>query len=282
MGVRFGLPPRRAGRTSVGMTLFQLAALFLTLVAGAGWINARFLHLPSGVAMLLAGAAIPAMQPLSSRFGLDLTTLARQVDFPGTVMGSMLAFLLFAGATQVDLAEMRRRRASIWSLATLGVLVSTLLVGGGLWLVAKALNLDLPLPWALAFGALISPTDPIAVLATLKDDGLSGTLRTVLQGEALFNDGVGIVVFTALATLLAGGPEPLDHGGTGRGSGGGRPRSRCCRRLADDPDDAGGGRLRGGGDPDLGPRGRRLRPGPGPPPFGPDRRSLRRPSDRRP
>jgi CPA1 family monovalent cation:H+ antiporter len=190
------------------MTLFQLAALFLTLVAGAGWINARFLHLPSGVAMLLAGAAIPAMQPLSSRFGLDLTTLARQVDFPGTVMGSMLAFLLFAGATQVDLAEMRRRRASIWSLATLGVLVSTLLVGGGLWLVAKALNLDLPLPWALAFGALISPTDPIAVLATLKDDGLSGTLRTVLQGEALFNDGVGIVVFTALATLLAGGPAP--------------------------------------------------------------------------
>ncbi len=190
------------------MTPFQLAALFLTLVAGVGWINARFLRLPSGVAMLLAGAAIPAMQPLSSLFGFDLTGLARQVDFPGTVMGSMLAFLLFAGATQVDLAEMRRRRASVWSLATLGVLVSTALVGGGLWLSARVLRIDLPLPWALAFGALISPTDPIAVLATVKDDGLSATLRTVLQGEALFNDGVGIVVFTALASLLTGGPAP--------------------------------------------------------------------------
>jgi CPA1 family monovalent cation:H+ antiporter len=190
------------------MTPFQLAALFLTLVAVVGWINARFLRVPSGVAMLLAGAAIPAMQPLSSRLGFDLTGLARQVDFPGTVMGSMLAFLLFAGATQADLAEMRRRRASVWSLATLGVLVSTALVGGGLWLAAKALGLDLPLDWALAFGALISPTDPIAVLAMVKGDGLSATLRAVLQGEALFNDGVGIVVFTALATLLAGGPAP--------------------------------------------------------------------------
>jgi CPA1 family monovalent cation:H+ antiporter len=190
------------------MTPFQLAALFLTLVAVVGWINARFLRVPSGVAMLLAGAAIPAMQPLSSRLGFDLTGLARQVDFPGTVMGSMLAFLLFAGATQADLAEMRRRRASVWSLATLGVLVSTALVGGGLWLAAKALGLDLPLDWALAFGALISPTDPIAVLAMVKGDGLSATLRAVLQGEALFNDGVGIVVFTALATLFAGGPAP--------------------------------------------------------------------------
>jgi len=195
------------------MTPFQLAALFLTLVAGVGWINARFLRLPSGVAMLLSRAALPAMQPLSSRFGFDLTGMARQVDFPGTVMGSMLAFLLFAGATQVDLAEMRRRRASVWSLATLGVLVSTALVGGGLWFAARALAIALPLPWALAFGALISPTDPIAVLALIKDGGskhggLSATLRTVLQGEALFNDGVGIVVFTALASLLTGGPAP--------------------------------------------------------------------------
>lgn len=190
------------------MSLFQLAAVFLTLVAGVGWINARVLHLPSAVAMLLAGAALPALQPLLSRVGVDLSGLARQVDFPTTVMGSMLAFLLFAGAMQVDLAEMRRRRASVWSLATLGVLVSTALVGGGLWLAARGLGIDLPLTWALAFGALISPTDPIAVLATVKGEGLSATLRTVLQGEALFNDGIGIVVFTALAAVLAGGPAP--------------------------------------------------------------------------
>jgi CPA1 family monovalent cation:H+ antiporter len=190
------------------MTPFQLAAVFLTLVAGVGWINARWLKLPSGVAMLLAGAAIPAAAPLLGAYGKDLVVLARQVDFSETVMGYMLAFLLFAGATQVDLAEMRRRRLSVWSLATLGVLVSTLLVGGGLWLAARALGLELPLVWALAFGALVSPTDPIAVLATVKGEGLSATLRTVLQGEALFNDGVGIVVFTAIAALIAGGQAP--------------------------------------------------------------------------
>ena len=226
------------------MTLFQLAAVFLTLVAGAGWINTRFLRLPSSVAMLLAGAAIPAIQPLSSRFGFDLTSLGRQVDFPGTVMGSMLAFLLFAGATQVDLTEMRRRRASVWSLATLGVLVSTALVGGGLWLAARTLGLALPLPWALAFGALISPTDPIAVLAAVKGEGLSAALRTVLQGEALFNDGVGIVVFTALATLLTGGPAPnlwataglvvvQDAGGLALGLAGGWLTIRLMRAVDD-------------------------------------------------
>jgi Na+:H+ antiporter len=190
------------------MTPFQLAALFLSLVAAAGWINARWLRLPNAVAMVLAGAAIPALQPVMSRFGADPAPLAREVDFPGTVMGFMLAFLLFAGAAQIDLAELRRRWTSVVSLATLGVLVSTALVGGGLWLAARPLGLDLPLPWALAFGALISPTDPVAVIATVRDQGLSAALRTLLQGEALFNDGVGIVVFTVFTGLLADGSDP--------------------------------------------------------------------------
>ncbi len=189
------------------MTPFQLASIFLALVAAIGWINARWLKLPSGVAMVLAGAAIPAAAPLLGRFGIGLEDMARQVNFPETVLGYMLAFLLFAGATQVDLQEMRRRSLSVLSLATLGVLASTVLVGGGVWLGAKALGIALPLPWALAFGALISPTDPIAVLATVKGGGLSPRLKTVLQGEALFNDGVGIVVFTAAVAFLTG-PAP--------------------------------------------------------------------------
>ena len=190
------------------MTPLQLTALFLTLVAAAGWINARWLRLPSAVAMVLAGAAIPALQPVLSRFGADPVSLARQVDFPQTVLGTMLAFLLFAGAAQVDLPELRRRWASVLSLATLGVLASTALVGGGLWFAASRLGLDLPLPWALAFGALISPTDPVAVLAAVKGEGLSAAVRTLLQGEALFNYGVGIVVFAVTSDFLAGGPTP--------------------------------------------------------------------------
>ncbi len=112
---------------------------------------------------------------------------------------------------QVDLSELRRQRLAVWTLATLGVAASTALVGGGVWLAAKGLSLELPLTWALVFGALISPTDPVAVLATVRHGGLSDRLKAVLQGEALFNDGVGIVVFLALVAFAASGTA--DPGG---------------------------------------------------------------------
>ena len=197
------------------MTLFQLAALFLTLVAVVGWLNARLLRLPPGVAMLAAGLigalCLYALRGLHFQSVGDAVRVIGQVDFPQTVVGYMLAFLLFAGAMQVDLHELSRRRLAVWTLATLGVMASTFLVGGGVWLAAKALGLGLPLPWALVFGALISPTDPVAVLSTVKAGGLSKKLKAVLQGEALFNDGVGIVVFLALVALAAGGSA--DTGG---------------------------------------------------------------------
>jgi CPA1 family monovalent cation:H+ antiporter len=127
-----------------------------------------------------------------------------RIDFVTTVVGVMLPFLLFAGAMQVNLTEMRRRWLSIGALATLGVAGSVAIVGTGTWLIARGLKIDLPLPWALVFGALISPTDPVAVLATVKHCGLSKTLQVILQGEALFNDGMGIVAFTAFLALATG------------------------------------------------------------------------------
>jgi CPA1 family monovalent cation:H+ antiporter len=111
----------------------------------------------------------------------------------------------------VDLSELRRRWLAVWTLATIGVVASTAIVGVGVWLVAGWLRFTLPLPWALVFGALISPTDPVAVLATLRGGPLSATLRVVLQGEALFNDGVGIVVFTALVTVASGEAPSASH-----------------------------------------------------------------------
>lgn len=197
------------------MTFFQLATLFVLLVAVGGWLNARTLKLPHGVAMMLIGMAgalaLVGLQALAP--GLDSArTVARaltRLDFSQTVLGYLLGFLLFAGALQVDLSELRRRGLSVWTLATLGVVASTAIVGLGVWLAAGWLGLGLSLPWALVFGALISPTDPVAVLATLKHGELSATLRVVLQGEALFNDGVGIVIFTALASFAAGvAPSP--------------------------------------------------------------------------
>ena len=190
------------------MTPFELVAALMTFVALAGWLNAKTLHMPHGVAMLLAGlvaaAALFALQGLVPQFEA-IARYVNGIDFGSTVTGYMLAFLLFAGAMQVDLSEMRRRWLSIGALATLGVAGSVAIVGVGLWFIAGRLGVPLPLSWALVFGALISPTDPVAVLATVRQVKLSKTLTVVLQGEALFNDGVGIVAFTALAALAVGG-----------------------------------------------------------------------------
>jgi CPA1 family monovalent cation:H+ antiporter len=193
---------------------FELAALFLSLVALGGWLNARTFHLPHAVAMLLVGlagaGAVLGLEWVRPELAAGVISQLQQVDFAQAVLGYMLGFLLFAGAMQVDLAELRRRRLAVLTLATLGVIASTAVVGVGVWLAARALGIDLPLPWALVFGALISPTDPIAVLATVKRGNLSKTLQVILQGEALFNDGVGIVVFTALLAFATGSaPDPL-------------------------------------------------------------------------
>jgi len=192
------------------MTPFELAAVLMTLVALAGWLNAKTLNMPHGVAMLIAGIAgallLFALQWLFPGFGLlaQISGIVNRIDFSSTVTGYMLAFLLFAGAMQVDFNEMRRRWLSIGALATLGVAGSIVIVGFGLWLLAGLLHIALPLPWALVFGALISPTDPVAVLATVRHVPLSKPLQVTLQGEALFNDGVGIVAFTALLAVAAG------------------------------------------------------------------------------
>ena len=190
------------------MSPFELAALFLTLVAIGGWLNARTLKAPHGVAMLFIGMGgalgILALDRVAPGFGASVLGAVSGANFSNTVLGYLLAFLLFAGAMQVDLAELRRRMLSVWTLATVGVVASTAVVGFGVWLAAAWLHIALPLPWALTFGALISPTDPIAVLAAVKQGRFSHTLRAILQGEALFNDGVGIVVFTALLDFASG------------------------------------------------------------------------------
>lgn len=195
------------------MSGFDLAAVFLCVVGAVGWVNARFLHLPTATAMVLAGlvaagalATANALFPASHAISHLLQRIGG-LNFSDTVLSYMLGFLLFAGASQVHVSELRKRVPAIFGLATLGVLASTLIVGFGLWWAARALALSLPLPWAIVFGALISPTDPIAVLAAVKQGSLSKALEAILQGEALFNDGVGIVVFSAALAIAVGGAD---------------------------------------------------------------------------
>jgi CPA1 family monovalent cation:H+ antiporter len=195
-------------RETRSLSSFDLAALFLTAVGVCAWVNARTARLPHGIAMLFVGVggalAILGLKALAPDLAHGTIAAITRMNFARTVLGYMLAFLLFAGAMQVDLTELRRRRLAVWTLATIGVVASTAIVGVGLWLAARGLGLQMPLAWALVFGALVSPTDPIAVLATVKRGHLSKTLQVILQGEALFNDGVGIVVFTALLAFATG------------------------------------------------------------------------------
>lgn len=196
------------------MSDFDLATGFLVLIAAAGWVNARWFRLPTASAMLFVGLASGAVLLLLQSRTLKHDTFSalidaiRGLDFPKAVLGYLLAFLLFAGSTQVDLVELRRRLLAVGTLATLGVAACTAIVSLGLWLAARALGLPLNLRWALVFGALISPTDPIAVLAAVRHGALPKSLQAVLQGEALLNDGVGIVAFSAALAFALQGRSP--------------------------------------------------------------------------
>jgi len=129
--------------------------------------------------------------------------LVASVPFEEVLMQGMLAFLLFAGALHVNMKDLSKRWVSILTLATLGVLVSTFVVGTGVYHLAGWLGIELPYIYALLFGALISPTDPIAVLGLLKKAGVPKDLETLISGESLFNDGVGVVVFAVILSLAA-------------------------------------------------------------------------------
>ena len=157
------------------LSLLDLAAILLTLSALFGWLNHKFLPLPHTIGLLimsvvtsLALVLVDLAFPEQHLFE-PLTAALLQIDFSSVVMNGMLAFLLFAGTLHVDLGKAAQPRLSGGLLATLGTIISTGLVGAGIWELARLLGNPMPLSWALVFGALISPTDPVAVLSTLKN-----------------------------------------------------------------------------------------------------------------
>lgn len=192
------------------MSQFELVAVLLVLTAAFSWINFRLALLPHTIGLLVMGlgaslVVIGAEALMPGLFDYEgLAALLRQVDFQQTVLEGMLAFLLFAGALHVDVVSLRSRAVTIATMATLGVVVSTAIIGCVVWAAADLLGVAISLPWALAFGALISPTDPVAVLATLKELKVPEDLKIVMTGETLFNDGVGVVLFAVLAHAALG------------------------------------------------------------------------------
>lgn len=193
------------------MTLFEIAGVLLVLAALFGVLNHHFLRLPHAIGLvviaLFASLGVLGIDLAVPSLGLGrgVTGMLRGIDFNAALMQGMLSFLLFAGALHVDVSELAARKWAIGALATLGVLLSTFIVGTGMWFFLGLLGLSIPYAYALVFGALISPTDPVAVLGILKTVSVPKPLEAKIAGESLFNDGVGVVVFTILAALAAGG-----------------------------------------------------------------------------
>ena len=193
------------------MSLLDTSAILLTLAAIFGYINVRVFKLPNSIGILLLGLVLSALLLMFGGFLPDFRDNAdafvTQIDFNETVMKVMLSFLLFAGALHVNLNDLKNQKYVVAILASVGLLVSTILVGTLSYLVFKWTGLNVPFLWCLVFGSLISPTDPVAVLGILKKVGVSKSIETKITGESLFNDGVGVVVYIALIGLALGGDD---------------------------------------------------------------------------
>ena len=192
------------------MSIFEIGAFLIGLSAIFGYLNHRYLKLPHTVGLVVIALAaslvvilIEIISPASPAMEI-ITDVLSQINFYDTVMRGMLSFLLFAGALHVDFVVFKSRARAIALMATLGILISTFLIGWLTWLILNAFGIETPFIWALVFGALISPTDPVAVLGLFKTVSVPESLEAKMAGESLFNDGVGVVVFTVVVAIAAG------------------------------------------------------------------------------
>jgi CPA1 family monovalent cation:H+ antiporter len=192
------------------MDVFNVVALLIALTAFFAYLNHWTLRLPTTIGVMGFALFFSLVLIALGRLGLvgeAWTAWFETVDFGPTLLQGMLGFLLFAGALHVDLGDLLDQMGVVTFLATVGVVLSTAAVGGVVYLAFGALGFELPLLYCLLFGALISPTDPIAVLSILKGAGIPRSLEMKIAAESLFNDGVGVVVFLVILGAIAGGSE---------------------------------------------------------------------------
>ncbi len=186
--------------------MFKTFAGIVALAALFSFLNRKFLKLPDTIGVMilaiLTSILIGLLNFVSRDTFLQICSLVEQLDFKTILFDFLLAFLLFAGSIHVDVSQLRKERGPVLVLATIGVLMSTFLIGGAFYLFLDALEMNPSFLGTLVFGALISPTDPIAVLSLLKKAGAPKDIEIKIVGESLFNDGVGIVVFISLLTLF--------------------------------------------------------------------------------
>jgi len=187
------------------VSVLDVIALLVTLTALLAYANHRLLGLPTTIGVMLIALLLSLALIAAGELGYGVEAWAERIvariDFNEALMHGMLSFLLFAGALHVDLNDLGRQKGIIGTLATAGIVLSTFLVGSALYLLLPFAGSSLPYVWCLVFGALISPTDPIAVLGVLKSAKVPKSLEVKVAGESLFNDGVGVVVFLVLVGI---------------------------------------------------------------------------------
>ncbi len=202
------------------MDLFTITAILSVIAAVFGYINVRFLKLPTTIGLMIMAIAATSVVLIVGSFNQAVLTTAneliQQIDFQGLILDVLLSFLLFAGALHTDWDALKEQTGPILVFATLGVLASTFVVGGLFYLLAvHLLGVSVPFIHCLLFGALISPTDPIAVLGILKQANAPKQLETKIVGESLFNDGVGVVIFLTIYSVAQQGIENTTVGEVG-------------------------------------------------------------------
>jgi CPA1 family monovalent cation:H+ antiporter len=194
-----------ATKSNTNMQLYYTFSILIVFAAFFSYINLRYLKLPSTIgvmiiAMICSIALVGTGRTFPHLFD-EMTNVVASVDFSEVLMGAMLNFLLFAGAIHISLHDLRKQKGPIIIFSTVGVIVSTFVVGTVLYLITPLFHLQLPYIECLVFGALISPTDPIAVIGILKRAGIRKSLEIKVAGESLFNDGVAVVLFAVLLQL---------------------------------------------------------------------------------
>nr|WP_294790929.1 sodium:proton antiporter [uncultured Mucilaginibacter sp.] len=196
------------------MDLFILITFLVIVSAFYSYINARFVKLPGTIGVVsiaIIGSMITItinnLYPNSVRY---LTALARNIDFSETVLDIMLGFLLFSGAFTLNTKRLKKEMRPVFILSTVGVILSCSIFGSLFYGVTRLFDFDIPLLYCFLFGALISPTDPVAVSALVKNSKLPAKLETIISGESLFNDGIGLVLFITLLQITRTGTADID------------------------------------------------------------------------
>ena len=202
--------------TATSLTVLEVGAVFLSITALLSYVNHRFIGLPTTIGVMVISIILSMVAIFLGFLGflgfdqlIDYEiSLLNQLDFTEVLLDGMLSMLLFAGALHVNISDLKRYRLPIGILACVGTVVSAVLIATALYFMLPLLGFGLPYIWCLLFGALISPTDPIAVMGILSSAGAPKSIETVIAGESLFNDGLGVVIFVLLLGILSSGDIP--------------------------------------------------------------------------